>query len=103
MLDLDRPVFGNITAKEIIGAWPPATMMRDLLDSELEVLLTCIEDKSEEDLLQLLKAQKSASDAINSRPGAMALAQDKIRLYNSYSEKYMDILSARRGCPKGVM
>jgi hypothetical protein len=37
----------------------------------------------------LKKEQKIAENHINSRPGAMALAQDKIQLFNEYNEKYV--------------
>ena len=36
---------------------------------------------------------KIAEKHVNSRPGAMALAQDKIRLFTEYSQKYIKILN----------
>ena len=33
--------------------------------------------------------QKIAESHINSRPGAMALAQNKIQLFNEYNQKYI--------------
>ena len=30
---------------------------------------------------------------INSRPGAMALAQDKIQMYNRYNERYIQAIT----------
>jgi hypothetical protein len=40
-------------------------------------------------LEKLLDEQKIAETHINSRPGAMALAQNKIQLFNEYNEKYV--------------
>ena len=98
MLDLDRRVFGRITAKEIIGARPPAIPdTRDMLASELDSLLAGLEGRDVPDLLRLLEEQRSAESAINDRPGAMALAQDKIRLFNEYSGMYVDAISERCG------
>ncbi len=97
MLDPDRRVFGSITAKEIIGARPPATPhTRARLASELEILLAGLEGRTGDDLLRLLGEQEAANAEINSRPGAMALAQDKIRLFNLYSGMYVDAILARR-------
>ena len=92
-MDLDQKVFGRITAKEIIGARPKAVPdTRDMLASELEMLLAGLEAKSRDDLMTLLKAHERARSGINSRPGSMALAQDKIRLFNEYSGRYTDAI-----------
>lgn len=93
VMDLDRQVFGRITAKEIIGASPPAVPdTKNLLAFELDALLVNLRDKSRKDLLGLLAQQEEAVAAINSRPGAMALAQDKIRIFNEYSDRYVDAI-----------
>lgn len=92
-MDLDKLVFGRITAKEIIGASPPAIPdTKDMLAFELGVLLADLGDKNQKDLSRLLAQQKDAAAAINSRPGAMALAQEKIRIFNTYNEKYVDAI-----------
>ncbi|MGY5149537.1 MAG: hypothetical protein ACW9W3_05690 [Candidatus Nitrosopumilus sp. bin_68KS] len=89
MLELDKKVFGKITTKEIIGADPPEIPnTKDNLEKELVTLLAALESSSKENLEELLKEQKIAEDHINTRPGAMALAQNKIKLFNEYSKKY---------------
>lgn len=89
MLELDKKVFGKITTKEIIGAEPPEIPdTKNNLEKEFTILLEELESSSKENLEKLLKEQKIAQDHINTRPGAMALAQNKIKLFNEYSEKY---------------
>lgn len=90
MLELDKKVFGNITTKEIIGSDPPEIPdTKDHLEKELTTLLSELELSSKENLEKLLEEQKIAEDHINSRPGAMALAQNKIKLFNVYNDKYI--------------
>ena len=90
MLELDKKVFGNITTKEIIGAEPPETPdTKNILEKELTILLTELNSQSKEDLEKLLEQQEIAEKHINSRPGAMALAQNKIQLFNEYNKKYV--------------
>ena len=78
MIDLDKEVFGKITTKEIIGADPVALPdTKNLLEKELQNLTSEIDSQTKETLEQLLEDQKNAEKHVNSRPGAMALAQDK--------------------------
>jgi len=94
-LEIDRKVFGRITVKEIIGAQPPAVPdTRDMLESELGVLLADLDAAcgGKHSLLRLLAGQKEASAHVNCRPGAMALAQTKIRLFNEYNDRYMNAI-----------
>ena len=96
MLDLDRKVFGNITTKEIIGADPPALPdTKENLEKELVTLLTELESTPKANLEKLLEEQKNSENHINSRPGAMALAQNKIQLFNEYSEKYVQSITKK--------
>ena len=89
MLELDKKVFGKITTKEIIGSDPPEIPDTKFnLEKELATLLVELESISKENLKKLLEMQKLAEAHINSRPGAMALAQNKIKLFNEYNEKY---------------
>jgi hypothetical protein len=91
LLELDKKVFGNITTKEIIGSDPPEIPdTKDNLEKELTTLLSELESSSKENIEKLLEEQKIAEDHINSRPGAMALAQNKIKLFNVYNEKYIE-------------
>ena len=90
LTELDKKVFGNITTKEIIGSDPPAIPdTRDLLENELNLLLSELESIPSTNLESILEEQDIAEKHVNSRPGAMALAQDKIKLFNEYNEKYV--------------
>jgi len=96
LLDLDKKVFGNIATKEIIGADPPALPdTRENLEKELATLLTELELVPKMNLEKLLEEQKIAENHINSRPGAMALAQNKIQLFNEYNEKYVQLITKK--------
>ncbi len=96
MLELEKKVFGNITTKEIIGADPPALPdTRENLEKELDTLLAELELVPKMNLEKLLEEQKIAKNHINSRPGAMALAQDKIQLFNEYNEKYVQSITKK--------
>jgi hypothetical protein len=96
LTELDKKVFGQITTKEIIGAFPPAIPdTKNLLDAELQNLTNKIELQNKENLQKLLENQKIAEKHVNSRPGAMALAQDKIQLFTEYSQKYIQIINKK--------
>jgi hypothetical protein len=96
LTELDRKVFGQITTKEIIGAFPPAVPdTKNLLDSELQKLSNNIKSQNKESLQKLLEDQQIAEKHVNSRPGAMALAQDKIQLFTEYSQKYIQIINEK--------
>ena len=96
MLELDKKVFGKITTKEIIGADPPAIPdTKDIFEKELSALLTELDLQPKENLSKLLDEQQIAKAHINSRPGAMALAQDKIQLFNEYNKKYTETIKEK--------
>jgi len=96
LLELDKKVFGKVTTKEIIGADPPAIPdTRDIFEKELGSLLDDLTSQSKENLKKLLEEQKIAEVHINSRPGAMALAQNKIQLFNQYNEKYIQAIKEK--------
>ena len=88
MHNLDQKVFGKITTKEIIGADPTLEKTKIILQNELDFLSSKLKSISKENLKNLLDEQKKAEDHINSRPGAMALAQNKIQLFNEFNQKY---------------
>jgi hypothetical protein len=93
LMELDKKVFGKITTKEIIGAFPPAEPdTKNLLDIELNQLTSKLDSHSKEGLQKLLEDQEIAQKHVNSRPGAMALAQDKIRLFSEYNQKYIQTI-----------
>ncbi len=96
MLELDRKVFGKITTKEIIGAEPPAIPdTKDILEKELTILLAELKSQSKENLEKILEQQKIIQKHVNSRPGAMALAQNKIELFNEYNKKYVQTIKEK--------
>ena len=95
-MELDRKVFGKITTKEIVGASPPAIPdTKNLLELELKHLTSQLESRSKEELQKILEEQHIAEKHVNSRPGAMALAQDKIRLFTEYSQKYIQTINQK--------
>ena len=94
LTELDRKIFGEITTNEIIGSSPPAIPdTKNLLEEELKKLIFNLESETTENLQKLLEEQKIAEKHVNSRPGAMALAQDKIRLFTEYSQKYIQTIN----------
>lgn len=94
MIELERKVFGKITTKEIIGSFPPAIPeTKNLLEAELQQLIYNLDNQTPEKLQNLLKEQKNVEELVNSRPGAMALAQDKIRLFTEYNQKYIQTIN----------
>ena len=96
LTELDKKVFGKITTKEIIGAEPPALPdTKNLLENELQILLSDLESKNKNELEKLLQEQKISEKLVNSRPGAMALAQDKIQMYTEYSHKYIQSITQK--------
>ena len=95
MTELTKKIFGKITTKEIIGAVPPATDTKNLLENEFRNLINQLELQTKDDLKKLLKEQQIVNKHINSRPGAMALAQDKIRLFTEYNQKYIQIINEK--------
>ena len=96
MIELDKKVFGKITTKEIIGADPPAIPdTKNIFEKEFSILSAELEQHSKENLANLLEQQKIAEKHINSRPGAMALAQNKIQLFNDYNNQYMQTIKEK--------
>ena len=89
MIDLDKKIFGKVVAKEIIGGEPPLhpeTTSR--LENEFNLLVHELNKKSKEELEKTLREQKEIIKQMNSKPGAMALAQDKIKLFTDFGFKY---------------
>ena len=96
MIDLDKKVFGNIKTKLIIGADPPENPeTKNLLEKELKILIEDLKSQSKDNLEKLLEQQKISEKHINSRPGAMALAQNKIQLFNEFNKKYVEIIKQK--------
>ncbi|PIN84069.1 MAG: hypothetical protein COV65_01875, partial [Nitrosopumilales archaeon CG11_big_fil_rev_8_21_14_0_20_33_24] len=66
-----------------------------LLENEFQNLISELELQTKDDLKKLLKEQQIVNKYINSRPGAMALAQDKIRLFTVYNQKYLQNINEK--------
>lgn len=95
MVSLDKKVFGDVTLKEVIGAEPSIDELKESLDNQFKVLQKELESKDKSQLNSLLEYQKIAEKETNSRPGAMALAQNKIQLLINYSQKYINEINNR--------
>ncbi|MBT4298537.1 MAG: hypothetical protein HOD44_00685 [Nitrosopumilus sp.] len=95
MLELDKKVFGNIMTKEIIGSEPPISEIKNIFEKELENLLGKLKLISIKDLENLLEQQKICKKHINTRPGAMALDQPKIEMFNDFNNKYLEKISEK--------
>ena len=95
LTELNLKVFGNITTKEIIGAIPPANDTKKQLENQYQSLINQLEFQTKNDLKKLLEQQQIADKHINSRPGTMALAQDKIRLFTEYNQKYIQTITEK--------
>ncbi len=76
---------------------PPAIETREILDLELQLLISKLDTCTNEQLLSILHEHQAAVQHINSRPGAMALAWDKIDIFNEYSSKYTTHIQTRLG------
>ncbi len=75
--------------QEIIGAEPPISEIKIRFEKELEILVKNLEIISKQDLENLLEQQKISQKHVNTRPGAMALDQPKIQLFNHFNDKYL--------------
>jgi len=95
LVNLERRVFGKITLKEVIGAEPPLEDLRKSLVSQFQMLQNSLDSKNKDELKQLLKDQVESEKETNSRPGAMALAQDKIQLLVEFSQKYISEINKK--------
>ena len=89
MVNLDKKVFGDITLKEVIGAEPSLEKFQKSLDNQFQLLKQNLDSKNKDQLQTIMYYQIQAEKETNSRPGSMALAQDKIQLLVNYSQKYL--------------
>ena len=89
MLELNKKVFGYIITQEIIGSEPSITEIKIIFEKELVNLLDKLELISKESIEHILEQQKICEKHVNTRPGAMALNQSKIEMFNHYNDKYL--------------
>jgi hypothetical protein len=89
LLELTKKVFGNIMTQEIIGSEPSISEIKIIFEKEIKILIENLESISKEDLENILKQQKISQKHVNTRPGAMALDQPKIEMFNDYNNRYI--------------
>lgn len=89
MIDLNEKVFGNIESQQILGSEPVLDELKVLLEDELDILTKNLESLEKTELVRLKEKQKELEKEVNMRPGAMALPQEKIRLYVKFSCDYI--------------
>jgi len=90
LLELNKKVFGNIMTQEIIGSEPSIIEIKTIFEKELLILVANLELISKENLDNIVKQQKICEKHVNTRPGAMALNQSKIEMFNEYNNKYLE-------------
>ena len=95
LLELNKKVFGNIMTQEIIGSEPSIIEIKSIFEKELSILVKNLELISKENLDNILKQQKICEKHVNTRPGAMALNQSKIEMFNEYNNKYLEKIKER--------
>ena len=76
--------------QEIIGSEPSISEIKIIFEKELKFLIEKSESVSKKDLENLLVEQKICEKHINTRPGAMALNQSKIEMFNDYNNRYLN-------------
>ena len=76
--------------QEIIGSEPSIIKIKTIFEKELSILVENLESISRENLDNILKQQKICEKHVNTRPGAMALNQSKIEMFNEYNDKYLE-------------
>ena len=76
--------------QEIIGSEPSIIEIKTIFEKELLILVENLESTSKENLNDILKQQKICEKHVNTRPGAMALNQSKIEMFNEYNNKYLE-------------
>ena len=81
--------------QEIIGSEPSISEIKIIFEKELKILIENLESISKENLENLLQQQKICQKHVNTRPGAMALDQPKIEMFNDFNNKYLEKISEK--------
>ena len=76
--------------QEIIGSEPSIIEIKTIFEKEFLILIANLESTSKENLDNIVKQQKICEKHVNTRPGAMALNQSKIEMFNEYNNKYLE-------------
>jgi len=75
--------------QEIIGSEPSISEIKIIFEKEFVVLVEKLELISKENLDKILEQQRIYEKHVNTRPGAMALNQSKIEMFNDYNNRYL--------------
>jgi hypothetical protein len=59
------------------------------------MLIKNLESISKQKLENILEQQKISQKHVNTRPGAMALNQSKIEMFNDYNNKYLNKINEK--------
>ena len=81
--------------QEIIGSEPSISEIKNIFEKELKILVEKLELTSKENLEKTLEQQKICEKHVNTRPGAMALNQSKIEMFNDYNNKYLNKINEK--------
>ena len=81
--------------QEIIGSEPSIIEIKIIFEKELVTLLDKLKLISKENIEHILEQQKICEKHVNTRPGAMALNQSKIEMFNDYNNKYLEKIKER--------
>ena len=76
--------------QEIIGSEPSISEIKIRFEKEFQTLIKNLESISKQNLENILEQQKISQKHVNTRPGAMALNQSKIEMFNDYNNKYLE-------------
>lgn len=94
-------MFGDVRLHEVIGPEPPAAELRRALAAELGRLTAELGAAGPGAAAGLGRRQAELHGMVNARPGAMAISQEKVRVYNGFSEEYMRRIGrAAGGAPR---
>ena len=75
--------------QEIIGSEQSISEIKIRFEKEFQVLIKNLESISKQNFENILEQQKISQKHVNTRPGAMALNQSKIEMFNDYNNKYL--------------
>ena len=81
--------------QEIIGSEPSISEIKIIFEKEFVILVEKLELISKENLDKILEQQRIYEKHVNTRPGAMALNQSKIMIFNNYNNKYLEKISEK--------
>lgn len=81
--------------KEVIGAEPEIENFRTTLQNQFDTLLNNLETNNSTHLQELLEFHILSEKEVNGRPGAMALPQNKIKLFTEFNQKLIQAINKK--------